>query len=729
MANEIKNGFNSVYADGPTTAPMQPQKSEIRGLGATIQASVDALQAEVSTLEVSGDTITRKTWTQLADIAGTRLGQRGEAAADPGTHTDPVVGGTVPNQGIYGWSVSTPGWQWLRADDVATTNAEVVAARRTEPNLGARVDKAARIPVQAEALARVAGPRDAVFGYSDLHVLDRIGRVLFGVGLDGSTDIQSPAFIADDPRATGSSVVLPFLDAVGKLLAYFSADGSFTVSGFGVGTDDPRATGSSVVLEFVDDAGLSVFRFFSDGSFDGIPSSDFLDRISGGGSSDYATLFGLRKRPGGGFLGSVEEAGIAAIYDVISASSGPGYVVSSQYPLDVIPVYGESTAGSGGNTGVELAAELYPFAAMEAFPKSNARGDLGAVAAPDIVGMAAASDAAEGGQFPATLLQFAIEALRRRIDSSVPTTGTLGYTSWYGGQSLDKFLPGQVAYDNLITAMGRIKTVAPAYKRRLRCPAVIFSQGANRGSYNRATYLADASVMFDQLLPELQEALSVDEMPKAIITQANTWLDAGWTGIELAQGDIALARGDVVLAGPTYQAPVGDPFTTAGDIQIHPSALGVMMTAEVLALAWLAVVDTGDFSPLRPIGVARSGSTIDISFALPEGNALAFDTGFILAPTGATNPRGFTVLVSGSPVAISSVALLDADTVRITCASPPGPCTVRYAMTADSPEPGGWVNSRGQLYSPSSSPSPFAALGYAIPSIIRHYAVKFEMEA
>ncbi|WP_421577865.1 hypothetical protein [Shinella sp. M31] len=48
MANEIKSAFDSVYADGPSSGPAQPQKSRIRDeVGGTIQAQVDALQKSV----------------------------------------------------------------------------------------------------------------------------------------------------------------------------------------------------------------------------------------------------------------------------------------------------------------------------------------------------------------------------------------------------------------------------------------------------------------------------------------------------------------------------------------------------------------------------------------------------------------------------------------------------------------------------------------------------------
>lgn len=92
-----------------------------------------AIENLVDDLEVSGDTVTKATWAQLSAIAGTRNGQRGYVEADSGTHTDPVVGGAVPNVGIYTWSTSPAGWRWLRDDDTTEikNNLDVISAEQS----------------------------------------------------------------------------------------------------------------------------------------------------------------------------------------------------------------------------------------------------------------------------------------------------------------------------------------------------------------------------------------------------------------------------------------------------------------------------------------------------------------------------------------------------------------------------------------------------------------------
>ncbi|GCA53198.1 hypothetical protein KGO5_05667 [Sinorhizobium sp. KGO-5] len=113
MANEIRDAFNTVYADGPTSDPADPDKHEVREIvGGTIQDQVD--QAKALAQSAAEGYVIGSTWATLATINGTREGQPGRVpTSDSGTHTDPVVGGTVPNSGEYTWSTSPAGWRRL----------------------------------------------------------------------------------------------------------------------------------------------------------------------------------------------------------------------------------------------------------------------------------------------------------------------------------------------------------------------------------------------------------------------------------------------------------------------------------------------------------------------------------------------------------------------------------------------------------------------------------------
>jgi hypothetical protein len=98
---------------------------------AEVAADVAAHDERIDVLEdaAGGSLIVKPTWAALSTVIGEFDGQAAEVpASDAGTHTDPVVGGTVANAGRYSWVASTPsGWQWISADaltgkaDKATT--------------------------------------------------------------------------------------------------------------------------------------------------------------------------------------------------------------------------------------------------------------------------------------------------------------------------------------------------------------------------------------------------------------------------------------------------------------------------------------------------------------------------------------------------------------------------------------------------------------------------------
>lgn len=117
MANEIQNAFNTVYEDGPSSTPTEPSKPRVRGeLAPVIQEQVDLAKSMAQ--GAAEGYVVGSTWLALAAITGTRVGQPARVpTSDAGTHTDPVVGGTVPNSGEFAWATS-PNIGWRRISDV-----------------------------------------------------------------------------------------------------------------------------------------------------------------------------------------------------------------------------------------------------------------------------------------------------------------------------------------------------------------------------------------------------------------------------------------------------------------------------------------------------------------------------------------------------------------------------------------------------------------------------------
>ncbi len=119
---------NAVYRDYiidgvASTGPHSPVKSEIRAYEAMTNAAIDAL--------IDGQSVGAlafETWALLAAVTGSAAGAPAEVFGDLGTHTDPVVGGTVSNSGKFRWLASPAGWK--RIDD----NALSLKAPLASPN-------------------------------------------------------------------------------------------------------------------------------------------------------------------------------------------------------------------------------------------------------------------------------------------------------------------------------------------------------------------------------------------------------------------------------------------------------------------------------------------------------------------------------------------------------------------------------------------------------------------
>jgi hypothetical protein len=140
------------------------------------------------------------TWTALAGTNSMNGGDRAAVAAtDTGTHTDPVVGGTVNNAGRYVYSTSPAGWQ--RVDDLDSTKAAASAT-------------AAQAAVAAFAGAlQTSGTYPAV-----------IGNHILAAGLT----VYADAVVAQDGPLQGVSVYPNAAGTATLCVSNVNADGTFT---------------------------------------------------------------------------------------------------------------------------------------------------------------------------------------------------------------------------------------------------------------------------------------------------------------------------------------------------------------------------------------------------------------------------------------------------------------------------------------------------------------------
>jgi hypothetical protein len=96
---------------------IHPDQPIVRVMGTTGQTGLTGIRWVYST------------WAALSAVTGPVAGYTAEVpTSDAGTHTDPVVGGTVSNSGIYSWSVTPAGWKRVADTDAISAKPYADAA-------------------------------------------------------------------------------------------------------------------------------------------------------------------------------------------------------------------------------------------------------------------------------------------------------------------------------------------------------------------------------------------------------------------------------------------------------------------------------------------------------------------------------------------------------------------------------------------------------------------------
>ena len=268
--------------------------------------------------------------------------------------------------------------------------------------------------------------------------------------------------------------------------------------------------------------------------------------------------------------------------------------------------------------------------------------------------------------------------------------------------------------------MAAIAQLAKAQGKSYGVGAILLNHGESDAA--SATYESDMVTLwtnYNQDLPPLTG--QTFPIPMLLSQQHSNPTTAGSTSsATLAQWQIGLDHpGDIICTGPKYQYAYVDDYTHLVDKdyeRLGEKDAQVFYQRVVLGVAW---------QPLQPVGVARSGRVITVTFNVPVP-PLAWDT-TLPAPHQASNTawaqgKGFEVLGGTTPIAISSVAIAGAS-VQITVATdlPASGVTVAYALTADSaPRANGTL--RWGLLRDSD---PF--VGYLTGMPGQNYAVAFQL--
>lgn len=117
MSESIRERDLSLVEAAPTDELRALREGRPVRIPATSLPIPSAVESRLSDLEAGQAVgqIVARTWSELSGMTGS-VGAGAQVISDAGTHTDPVVGGTVANAGQYVWSASPAGWRWVRAD-------------------------------------------------------------------------------------------------------------------------------------------------------------------------------------------------------------------------------------------------------------------------------------------------------------------------------------------------------------------------------------------------------------------------------------------------------------------------------------------------------------------------------------------------------------------------------------------------------------------------------------
>lgn len=232
---------------------------------------------------------------------------------------------------------------------------------------------------------------------------------------------------------------------------------------------------------------------------------------------------------------------------------------------------------------------------------------------------------------------------------------------------------GTQTYTNGITQVTNALSVA-ASRYAVGGVSVMHGEQDDTVGTTRAQYAADLSEWQSDYESDINAVTGLSQTIPMLVCQLSSHALHDGTpisGITLAQYDAAKDNASIFLAGPKYQFPYED--------SSHLTNLGYRMLGEMHARAWRVILSSGDWVPLMPLSVSRTGAIITVEMSVPV-LPLAFDTtlvaevpnyGFEYADDG-----------DGNSVSISSVAI-DGSSIVITLDDTPTGSNqvVRYAYT------------------------------------------------
>lgn len=685
MANEVVDAFNTVYPDGPSSAPYEPKKSEIRGIiGPVIQGLFDQLFALIgvgfqlktevraaSTTNVplasmsngaSFGGVTLATGQRFAPIGQTNQAENGiyvaQASGAPVRATDADAAGEIRSMSFFVSEGTHAGKVFACAEAgvivVGTTPLPFRLLLDMSSLNAAIAAKASQAALDALALI-VAGKAsqlqvDELFGSGLLDIdyadafHDGSNNILIGFRHDGTVDVLDTYPLLDDEFRYAVA------DPSGNVIWGIKHDDTFYPSNGAVVDDDGDT------IAFARDGQIIVYR---DGVRAPITFSGY--QASPSVSGDRVTYL---KDTGTAVLRRVEE--------IRGTTSLDGAVTAVVHYI----LYGQSLSeGVEGSPSVHTTAVRAGRAVMY---NSGVRVRGGA-AANIIVppeNLFALVDLLESDmESPGPGIGWAATAAGRLPSTSAALLSAHGM----GGATYADLAKGSVMYANLLEAVRRARVISSLNEVDYTVGAVSWIHGeANR---------TDSKAVYKAYLLELQTDLTADLNALSDDTgQVLLCVDqlANWTAYGDSASEVPFAQLEAAIENPTKIICVGPKY------MLPTVADGKHLTAAAYARLGSyhgrAIEQHRSGTPWKPLyctGASRTGAVITLTFNVPVG-PLVFDT------TAVSNPGnyGFTWSQTGGTArTISSVAIVGS-TVQITLSGDPGSPSASSVGIAATGSPG-----------------------------------------
>lgn len=238
----------------------------------------------------------------------------------------------------------------------------------------------------------------------------------------------------------------------------------------------------------------------------------------------------------------------------------------------------------------------------------------------------------------------------------------------YGGYSIAQLEKGTAPYAELIGQVQAGYGIAQAAGRRFVVSAMNWVHGPGNFNSGYRYYLARQMKLADDIDADCRSITKQGRPVYTIVSQSASQGAAFRRPVPLAQLEASLRSDKIILAAPEYM------FTYLPDgLQVHITPASTRIMGAYLGLAYKrTIVDGKKWEPLRPEKIDVQGRVIYVRF---NRSGLVFDT--TLVPAQAQ--RGFSLVDTlGNDNPLSSIEVVQPDTVRMVAASMPKPGSVLW---------------------------------------------------